>query len=76
MRVLILWALLSLTLSVQALEVYTSQAGSKSAHWILLYNEDQKWVIESVELDGAGWPVLKSRQLFKNKTEEIGRAHV
>lgn len=69
MRVLILWALLLSTLSVQALEVYTSQAGSKSAHWTLLYNEDQKWVIETVELDGAGWPVLKSRHLFKNKTE-------
>lgn len=66
MRAFLVLLIFSLTPSIQALEVYSAPAGHPLAQWTLLYNEDQKWVIERVELDAAGWPVLKSRHHFKD----------
>ncbi len=61
--------LLSLSISPQleALEIYKTATVNAPANWTYIYNEDKRWIVEEIALDSAGWPILKSKGIYKDK---------
>lgn len=52
-----------------ALEVYRNSLSTNADHWTFFYDENSKWIIESVSLDRAGWPRLDQRSVFDNEVQ-------
>jgi hypothetical protein len=69
MRGLLILLLVAMSTTAEGLEIYGSPSPAPTS-WTLLYNEDQKWVVQRIGLDAEGWPVLKSKRQYK----EIERA--
>jgi hypothetical protein len=61
--------LILITRNSQALEVYRNSLTANADHWTFYYNEDKKWILESVALDSQGWPKLEKRSVFANETQ-------
>lgn len=65
------WSLLLLSFaqSSPALEVYRDSLNAAAERWTFFYNEDKKFILESISLDHDGWPQLDRRSVFDHEIQ-------
>jgi len=58
--------IMSMSPATKALDIYKIVSQNSSVSWIMFYAEDDRWLVDEIDMDRLGWPRLSSRKIFRD----------